>query len=137
MTFPSVVRSGVTPYSACAPPGCTRKPVITSSKTSSAPCRRRELAQPLEKPGLGEHDTHVAGHRLHDDGGDSSCSSKSRRDGVEVVEGRRERVLDGAGCDAGRIGQPERGDAGAGLDEQQVGVPVVAAGELHDLRHAP
>ena len=32
-----VVRSGVTPYSAWAPPRATRKPVITSSKMSTMP----------------------------------------------------------------------------------------------------
>ncbi len=35
-----VVRSGRMPYSACAPPGDTRKPVTTSSKISSTPCCR-------------------------------------------------------------------------------------------------
>ena len=65
-----------------------------------------------------------------------------------VVTGRGERGLDrghvvvrqhdrlaglGAG-DAGRVGQGERGDAGAGRGEQRVDVTVVAAGELHDLR---
>ena len=37
MTLPRVVMSGRTLYSACAPPRWTRKPVITSSKMSSAP----------------------------------------------------------------------------------------------------
>ena len=48
--------------------------------------------------------------------------------------GRDERVGDRARRDAGRVGQPERRDAGARLDEEEVGVAVVAAGELHDLR---
>ena len=34
----SVVRSGVTPKNSCAPPRANRKPVITSSKISNAPC---------------------------------------------------------------------------------------------------
>ena len=38
MTLPSVVRSGLMPSSFCAQPRSTRKPVITSSKISSAPC---------------------------------------------------------------------------------------------------
>ena len=32
----------------------------------------------------------------------------------------------------GRLGEPQRDDAGAGLREQRVDVPVVAAGELDD-----
>ena len=35
ITLPSVVRSGVTPVSACAPPRWTRNPVITSSKINT------------------------------------------------------------------------------------------------------
>ena len=40
------------------------------------------------------------------------------------------------GVHAGRVGQAERRDARAGLHEQEVGVAVVAAGELDDLRAA-
>jgi hypothetical protein len=36
-TLPMTTRSGVTPVSSWAPPRATRKPVITSSNTSSAP----------------------------------------------------------------------------------------------------
>ncbi len=53
MTLPSVVRSGVTPYRACAPPGCTRKPVITSSKTSSASCSAVRERSRSRNPGAG------------------------------------------------------------------------------------
>ena len=43
MTLPNTLMSGLKPginaaYTLCAPPSATRKPVITSSKTSSAPC---------------------------------------------------------------------------------------------------
>ena len=37
MTFPKQLRSGVMPKRSCAPPLARRKPVITSSKISSAP----------------------------------------------------------------------------------------------------
>ena len=37
MIFPIAVRSGVTPSNSCTPPSATRKPVITSSKTSKEP----------------------------------------------------------------------------------------------------
>ena len=38
ITLPRHVRSGCTPKRDCAPPYATRNPVITSSKTSTAPC---------------------------------------------------------------------------------------------------
>ena len=45
MILPSTVRSGRTPKRACAPPRPTRNPVITSSKISSAPSARRQVAR--------------------------------------------------------------------------------------------
>ena len=39
MTLPKVIRSGVTPSRPNQPDGLTRKPVRTSSRMSSAPCR--------------------------------------------------------------------------------------------------
>src|SRR4051794_3756685 len=53
MILPRVVRSGVTPNIACAPPRPTRKPVITSSKTSSAPWRSVTWRSCSRKPGVG------------------------------------------------------------------------------------
>ena len=66
----------------------------------------------------------------------SSCSAKSRSTASRSLYGAVERVGDRAGRDARRVGQTERRDAGARLDEQEVGVAVVAAGELDDLRPA-
>ena len=66
----------------------------------------------------------------------SPCSASTASSAVEVVVRHDDRVGDGAGCDAGRTGQPERRDPAPGRDEQRVEVPVVAAGELHDLRPA-
>ena len=60
------------------------------------------------------------------------ASGEDGVDGVEVVEGQRERVHRGLGRDACGAGDAERGDAGAGLDQQGVGVAVVAALELDD-----
>ena len=48
-----MVRSGRTPNSSCAPPRATRKPVITSSKTSSAPDASQRLRSASRKPGAG------------------------------------------------------------------------------------
>ena len=53
ITLPSVVRSGRTPYSAWAPPGATRNPVITSSKMSTAPCSSQHSRSASRKPGTG------------------------------------------------------------------------------------
>ena len=124
----------MTPYSACAPPGCTRKPVITSSKTSSAPLAAVSARSPSRKPCAGGDEPHVPGDRLDDHRGDVAAVGEEPLDGLEVVVRRGQRVGDGAGRDAGRVGQAERRDAGARLDEQEVRVAVVAARELHDLR---
>ncbi len=53
MIFPSVVRSGRTPETSCTPPRATRKPVMTSSKISTAPCRSQTLRSASRKPGAG------------------------------------------------------------------------------------
>ena len=50
----------------------------------------------------------------------------------EIVVGQREGELRGLGGNACRAGDAERGDAGAGLDQQRVGVAVIAALELDD-----
>ena len=87
MTLPSVVRSGVIPYSACAPPGCTRKPVMTSSKHEERALARRELAQPLEKALRGHDEPHVPRDRLDDHRGDLvRVRGEQLLDAVEVVE---------------------------------------------------
>ena len=51
--LPRIVRSGVTPKRSCAPPRATRKPVITSSKTSSAPAASQSIRSASRKPGAG------------------------------------------------------------------------------------
>ena len=53
ITLPSVVRSGRMPKRACAPPSATRKPVITSSKISTAPWRVHSSRSASRKPGAG------------------------------------------------------------------------------------
>ena len=66
ITLPNVVRSGVTSYFAWAPPVSRRNPVITSSKTSSAPTRSHSARSPSRNPGRGRDDAHVGGDRLDD-----------------------------------------------------------------------
>ena len=115
-TLPKIDRSGVMPNRPCAPPGPTRKPVITSSKTSSAPCVVAAAAQPGEEAGAGGDEAHVGGDRLDEHRGELGAVRGER--GVErgdVVVGHDDRVGDRAGRDPGRAGQPERRDAAAGL----------------------
>ena len=53
MTLPKHHRSGRTPDHAEAPPSPSRKPVITSSKTSRAPAASQAARSPSRKPGAG------------------------------------------------------------------------------------
>ena len=54
-------------------------------------------------------------------------------DGGEIVEGQREGEVDDLLGHAGGAGDAEGRDAGAGFDQQAVGVAVVAALELDDV----
>ncbi len=58
---------------------------------------------------------------------------EQRLDAGDVVEAGDQRLLRVGRGHARAVGQAERRDAGAGLDEQAVGVAVVAALELDDL----
>ena len=51
--LPRMVRSGRIPKRSWAPPRATRNPVITSSKTSSAPEASQSLRSASKKPGSG------------------------------------------------------------------------------------
>ena len=53
MTLPKHHRSGVTPDQAVAPPGPSRKPVMTSSKIRSAPAASHAARSASRKPGAG------------------------------------------------------------------------------------
>ena len=100
--------------------------------------RGGELAQPLEEARGREHEPHVPDDRLEDHGRDLVVAlRRALLDRVEVVERRGERVGDRARRHARRVGQAERRDARSRLHEEEVGVPVVAADELDDLRRAP
>ena len=134
MTLPRIVRSGVTPYTPCAPPNAIRNPVITSSNTSSAPASEHRSRRPSRNPGSGgttpmfaaTGSTIAAAIR-------SPVLGEHPVDRCEVVERHRERVARGALGHARRPGDPERRHAAPGsLREQRVRVPVVAALELQD-----
>ena len=110
-----------------------RKPVITSSKISSAPSRCVIFAQPLEKPCGWRHDAHVGSNRLDDHGGNfSGMLLKHALDRFEIVVRRiqSERRKRAGHARAGR--DAERCKAGARLDEKAIGVAVIAAFEFQD-----
>ena len=95
---------------------------------------RAQFAQGLEEPGLGQDQVHVSRHRLDDDAGDlCALRCKQRLDLVAVVVVQDERVLCDVFGHAGGTGIAERERTGPSLDQQAVGMAVVAAFELHDL----
>ena len=96
ITLPKVNRSGAPSYGPrgrTSRPALQRKPVITSSEISSAPCARGDPAQRLGEPGLGRDDAHVAGGRLGDDGGDLVAAlGEHGLEGVDVVVRQDDRL---------------------------------------------
>ena len=65
-TLPKHHRSGVTPSRPDAPDRLNRKPVITSSKISSAPALVHAARRPSRKPGAGGDQAHVRGDGFDD-----------------------------------------------------------------------
>ena len=63
-------------------------------------------------------------------------ASNARSTAGDVVERQHDRVARRSRRDAGRVGRAVRQRARAGRDQKRVGVPVIAAGELDDLRAA-
>ena len=107
---------------------------MTSSKISSAPCSRVHLAQPLEEAGRRRHHAHVAGHRLDDDRRDRDRRADGR-DRAPPPRSLKATVSVSSASAAGTpllSGIPKRRAARAGLHEQAVGVPVIAAVELDE-----
>ena len=132
--LPSVVRSGLMPYSACAPPSATRKPVITSSKISTLPCWSHTVRSVSRNPGAGSTQFMLpaTGSTMM-----QAISSPTGREQLlhlgAVVVGERQRLRGQLFRHAGRGRHAERERARAGLDQQRVGVAVIAALELDDL----
>ena len=126
ITLPNVVRSGVTSYLAWAPPASRRNPVITSSKISRAPTRSHSARSPSRNPAAGATTPMLAAT-----GSTMTAATPSSSSGTCVVR-HDERLGDGAGRDAGRAGQPERGHPAAAGGQQGVGGPVEVAVERDD-----
>ena len=123
------------PKRPCAPDQPTRKPVITSSKTRSAPARVVSSRSISRKPaGAGGTTPMLPGDRLDDDGRESRRVRPDRR--PRRPRGRCSRATTVRSRDALRhpraVGDAERERAGAGAHQQSVGVAVVAAVELED-----
>ena len=98
---------------------------------------RAQLAQPLHEGQAGAHEVHVAGDRLdHHAGQLGAVDGEGLFELRDVVVLEHQRVLHHLGRHAGAGRVAEGGQARAGLDQQRVGMAVVAALELDDLAAA-
>ena len=126
------VRSGVRFSSSWTPALPRRKPVMTSSKMSSAPCFLVRSGRRCEVAGFRENEAGVGGVGLDDDGGDLLAASRRGRRALGVVVGEDDGVRREVCGHAGGVGLAVGECAGAGGDEQRIDVAVVAAVELDD-----
>ena len=94
----------------------------------------RDFPQGFEESRARRHDPHVSGDRLDNDAGDLLPETGEYfANGVGIVEWNRNREFGQGSGDSRAPRDPERGDAGTRLDQQRVGMAVVAANELDDL----
>src|SRR5207249_3661559 len=94
---------------------------------------RSDLAQASEESRRGSHHTHVARHRLDDQCRDLRAARREQlAHRGQIVERQRERQRREYAGHAATVGNAERGAAGAGLDEQAIGMAVIAAVEFHE-----
>ena len=135
MILPSVVRSGRMPSRSCAPPGATRKPVMTSSKIRSAPWRFVSSRRPARKPGLGSTSPMLPAYgSTMTPRSQPGSAAKRGAHRVEIVV--RQRRACRARCRPvmpGESGDAVRQRAAAGRDQERVAVAVIAARELDQL----
>ena len=100
---------------------------------SSAPWLCGEGAQTGEIARGRRNAAGIADDGLDDDGGNlAGMGGKSGFDGGEIVVGQRQGEVRDLFGHAGRAGNAESGHAGAGFDQQSVGVAVIAALEFDD-----
>ena len=71
--------SGVIPSTACMPPGETRKPVTTSSKTSTVPVAVHAARAAAMNDRVERQLAVVRAGRLHDHGGDVTAGERPPR----------------------------------------------------------
>ena len=92
-----------------------------------------EFAQPFQISWHGRYATHVTGDRFEDHRGDLlRVSGEGLADGFEIVERQGQRLRGNGFWNTRAVGNAERQNPGSCLDEQRVGVTVVAAVELDD-----
>ena len=133
MILPKVVRSGRMPSRSWAPPGATRKPVMTSSKIRIAPWRAVSSRKPARKPGAGNTSPMLPTYGSTMTAAISSgYAREGRLDAVEVVVVDDDRVARGPLRDPRRVGTPLVSAPLPAEIRNAVAVPVVAAGELDD-----
>ena len=122
------------------------------AKISHCPCRRQteagdhlveqqqaavsvaQLPQALEKALRGKHHAHIGCHRLyHHAGHRIRIGLKQRLHTGQIIVLRRQRVRRAPGRNPGAAGHPGCHDAGTGLHQKAIAVPVVAALKLDDF----
>ena len=88
----------------------------------------REIPEALEKCPVRGDDSHVARNRFHDHTGElAAMSFQDSLDSAYVVKRGRERMLREIGGNSGTVRDAQGRNAGAGLYEQGVRMPMVAA----------
>ena len=99
--------------------GASRKPVITSSKISSAPFFLCDFAQKFQVARFGQIQSRIARHRLDDDASDFIFVRCERSlDRRNIVERQNNGVLGERGGHPGAVGMTERERAAAGFHQQ-------------------
>ena len=130
-TLPRIVRSGVTPSCSCAPPRATRKPVITSSSTSSAPDESHSSRSSSRKPlraGTRPMFAAIGSARIA-----ATLVVDRSLHSLRVVPRHDDRVARLRRGHTRRCRDALRRETRSGLGQQAVDVAVVVAGELDDL----
>ena len=117
----SVVRSGVMPNCAWAPPGATRKPVITSSRISSTPCAAVSSRRLARKPARQRRHAERAAGRLDQRGRDVAVGGERGAQRVGVARLEQQRV----GGDLGEHARRRRAVEMARVARGHVVVPAV------------
>ena len=125
--LPSAVRSGRTPAASWTPPGAQRKPVTTSSNTSSAPAASVSRRAVGEEPLGQRHGAPCRSRRLQDHRGDVPRVQR-RREGLRIGRNDGHRAGDRAG-QPGRVRLVERG---VGAHGDLVVPAVEVPGQLDD-----
>lgn len=91
-------------------------------------------AQGLQERFVRQDQSHIAGHRFDDDGGDIVAEAvHDAVEGFAVVIRQGNRVGSGRSGDAGAVRPAEGGGTGTGADQETVGMAVVAALEFDDF----